>query len=117
MKKYLIATLFLLASLGLATLAAAQESPQKSEGQTTERRSSETNVDIDVQRGEQGQRGPEGRPGPEGPEGAPGPRGAAGASGGTILGMDSTVALLLGLALVCIVIVALVAASRGGREA
>jgi hypothetical protein len=125
MKKYVIAALVLFFALGVAKLAAAQDSPAKdspgkSEGQAVERRSGDTNVDIQVRKGEEGRAGPQGPEGRPGPEGAPGPRGPAGApgtSGGTILGMDSNVALLIGLAILAVVIVAIVAASgRGGRE-
>ncbi len=127
MKRYVIAALVLFFTLGVAKLAAAQESPgrdsaSKSQAQP-ERRSSDTNVDVQIQKGDRGQRapqGPEGRPGPEGPAGAPGPQGApgpAGAAGGTFFGMDSTVALLVGLGILLVVIVAIVAASgRNGRE-
>jgi hypothetical protein len=123
MKKYVIAALVLFFTLGVAKLAAAQDSPRQDPGkrpdQSVERRSNDTNVDIRVQKGDEPRRdlqGPEGRPGPEG---APGPRGPAGAPGpsGTILGMDSSVALLVGLGILAVVIVAIVAASgRGGRE-
>lgn len=126
MQKYLIAVLVLFFALGAATIAAAQDSREKSQQQPAERKSGDTNIDIQIQKGEKGQRGtqsPEGergRPGPEGPAGAPGPQGApgpSGASGGTFLGMDSTVALFVGLALFAVVIVAIIAASgRGGRE-
>jgi hypothetical protein len=125
MKKYVVAALILFFTLGVAKLAAAQDSPRqepgKSPGQSVERerRSSDTNVDIRVQKGDEGRRGPQGPEGRPGPEGAPGPRGPAGApgSGGTFWGMDPTVALLVGLAVLAVVIVAIVAASgRGGRE-
>lgn len=117
MRKYLIAVLILAFTLGMGKLAFAADSPGpdspgKSEAPTIERRSETTNLDVDIQtpKSEQGQRGPEGVPGPQG---APGP---AGASGGTFLGMDSTVALLVGLAILLVAIIAIVAASRGGRE-
>jgi hypothetical protein len=124
MRKYVIAALVLFFTLGVAKLAAAQDSPRqepgKAPGQAVEPRSGDTNVDIQVRKGEEGRsgpQGPEGRPGPEGAPGPRGPAGAPGAPGGTILGMDSNVALLVGLAILAVVIVAIVAASgRGGRE-
>ena len=127
MKKYLIGALTLAFTLGVATIAAAQDSSKSGGGQAVERPSRDTNVDIQVQGekgdraspGPQGPEGEKGRPGPQGPAGAPGPQGPAGApgpSGETILGMDSTVALFVGLALILVVIVAIVAASRGGSR-
>jgi Collagen triple helix repeat (20 copies) len=137
MKKYLIGVLILFVTLGVATLAAAQDPPRKDEGGSIKGQAGDTKFDIQVQgeRGDPGRRGPEGvqgergrpgsegergRPGPEGPAGAPGPQGApgpAGPAGGTFFGMDSNVALLIGLGILLVVIVAIVAASgRGGRE-
>jgi len=129
MRKYLIVTIILFLTLGVATLAAAQDSPaKKDEGVSAKGQSGDTKFDIQVgkgdepQRGAQGPEGEKGLPGREGPSGAPGPQGPpgpAGSSGGTFLGMDPTVALLIGLAILAVVIVAIVAASRGGgsREA
>lgn len=127
MKKYLIVTLILFFAVGVATIAAAQDSPRKDEGVKAQGQAGDTKFDVQVGKGEEGQRGPEGRegdrglPGREGPSGAPGPQGPpgpAGSSGGTFLGMDPTIALLVGLGILAVVIVAIVAASRsGGREA
>jgi len=126
MKKYLIGALIVFLTIGIGTIAAAQDSPRKAERPSADiqGRSGDTQVDIQVeQKGDEGRRGirdrdgERGRPGPEGPAGAPGPRGPAGdpgPGGGTILGIDSTVALLVGLAILAVVIVAIVAASRGG---
>lgn len=114
----------LMVAVPVTVVAQAQ---QKNDGQAVQPPSRDTNVDIRVQgeKGEQSSRsqpGSEGTPGREGPTGAPGPQGPAGApgpsgaSGDTILGMDSTVALFVGLALILVVIVAIVAASRGGSR-
>jgi hypothetical protein len=128
MRKYLLAMLLVAVTYGLATVAAAQESPSKNEGKATiEGKAGDSNFDLRVQGGktDEGQRpsaareGERGMPGPRGPEGAPGPQGPAGPAGaseGRILGMDSNVALLMGLAILAIVIVAIVAASRGGSD-
>ena len=136
MKKYsslrasLIGALILFVTLGVATLAAAQDtpgrdSPRKDEGFSAQGQAGDTKFDIQVGKGErqrspEGPQGEKGRPGPEGPAGAPGPQGPAGSpgpSGGTFIGMDSTVALLVGLGVLAVVIVAIIAASgRGGRE-
>jgi hypothetical protein len=114
MKKQLVAILVLLIAVGFATLAAAQESPRRAEGQATVRGpSGDTKFNVQVQ-GDKGQRGPEGPQGISGPQGAPGP---SGSSSTTVLGMDPTIALLVGLAVLAVVIVALVAASRGGNRA
>jgi hypothetical protein len=127
MKKYLAVILLLSITLGVSTLAAAQDSPQKSEGKATvQGRAGDSNFDVQIQGGKdgQGQRGTQrsegerGMPGPQGPSGAPGPQGPAGpagpSGGGTFLGMDPTVALFLGLGVFAVVIIAIVAASRGG---
>jgi len=125
--KYLLGGLLLFFALGFAHLGAAQESPEKSEGKAKiEGRAGDTNFDVRVQGGEgnqdraqpgrEGREGARGIPGPEGPAGEPGLRGPAGPSGpsdGEVLGMNPTVALLVGLAILAVVIVAIVAASRG----
>lgn len=124
LKARLAGGLISLVVVGVPMVVVAQNAQRKSDGQAVERPSRDTNVDIRVQgeKGDQGSRGPqgpEGTPGREGPSGAPGPQGPAGApgpSGDTILGMDSTVALFVGLALILVVIVAIVAASRGGTR-
>lgn len=110
--------------LGLAPWVVAQDAPQKNEGKAkVEGRAGDTNFDVRVQGGESnqeraqpGSQSDRGVPGPQGPAGAPGPQGPAGPSGpagGEIMGMDPTVALLVGLGVLAVVIVAIVAASRG----
>jgi hypothetical protein len=124
--KYLLSVLLLFFALGLAGSVSAQDSPRKNEGARIEGKAGDTNVDVQVQRRESQQnreqgerRGPEGDrgvPGPQGPAGAPGapgPAGPSGPSGGAVLGMDPTIALLVGLGVLAVVIVAIVAASRG----
>jgi hypothetical protein len=125
MRKYLLAAFVLFMTFGVATLAGAQDSPRRDEGGAkVQGRAGDTNFDVRVQgeKGEQAQRSPQGpegereRPGPEGPAGAPGPQGApgpSGPSGGTTFGMDPGVAMLVGLGVLAVVIVAIVAASRG----
>lgn len=122
MKKYLLSALVFFFALGFAYSVNAQEPPERREGKATvEGKAGDTNFDIRVQGGERekSQPGPqsrEGAPGPAGPAGEPGPRGPAGPSGpsgGQVLGMDPTVALLVGLGVLAVVIVAIVAASRG----
>lgn len=54
---------------------------------------------------------PPAQPGPPGPAGPPGPPGAPGP---TIFGMDQTTAVIVGVVLVLVVILAIVAVSRGG---
>jgi hypothetical protein len=119
--RYLVAAILFFFALGFATLAAAQDSPQKNEGKATiEGKAGDTSFDLRVQGGDEkrGDRGPEGLPGREGPSGQPGqpgpqgPAGPSGPSGGTVLGMDPMIALLVGLGVLAVVIVAIVAASR-----
>jgi hypothetical protein len=124
-KRYLITAFLFVLALGFAQVAGAQDAPQKTEGKATiEGKAGDSNVDIRVQ-GERGDRGDRGMPGregregmqgPAGPAGQPGPQGPAGPSGpsgGEVLGMDPTIALLVGLGVLAVVIVAIVAASRG----
>ena len=122
----LLGALIAFVMVAIPTIVLAQDAQRKSDGQAVQRPSGDTNVDIQAQgeKKEQGSgspQGPQGAPGPQGPAGAPGPQGPAGMpgpSGDTVLGMDSTVALFVGLALILVVIVAIVAASRGThREA
>lgn len=121
MKKYpyLLSAFLFIVALGFAHLVGAQDAPQKSEGKATiEGKAGDTNFDIRVQGGEKqdARPGREGTPGPSGPAGQPGPQGPAGPSGpsgGQVLGMDPTIALLVGLGVLAVVIVAIVAASRG----
>jgi len=124
-QRYLLGILLLFFALGYAHLAGAQDSPQKNEGKATiEGKAGDTNFDIRVQgrdadRGRPAPEGREGLPGPSGPAGQPGPQGPSGPagpsgpSGGQVLGMDPTIALLVGLGVLAVVIIAIVAASRG----
>jgi len=125
MKKhtFLFAGILFLFVLGVTGLAAAQDSPRKDDGGArVQGRAGDHSFDVQVQGGEsrRDSRPPRespaidnGRPGPQGRQGEPGPQGPAGPSGGTVLGMDSTVALFVGLAVFALVIVGIVAASRG----
>jgi hypothetical protein len=120
--RYLIAAILFFFALGFASLAAAQDTPQKSEGKATiEGKAGDTSFDLRVQGGpeKQGrQESDKAMPGPQGPAGQPGqpgpqgPAGPSGPSGGTVLGMDPMIALLVGLGVLAVVIVAIVAASR-----
>jgi hypothetical protein len=117
--KYLVAGLLFFFALGIGSLVAAQSSPQKDEGARIQGKAGDRNFDIKVQGGEsrrdaeparegdRGPRGPEGRPGPQGPAG---PSGSSG--GNSVLGMDPNVAVIVGLGVLAVVIVAIVAASR-----
>lgn len=128
MKKhtFLFAGILFLFVLGMTGLAAAQDSSRKDDGGArVQGRAGDHSFDVQVQGGEsrRDSRPPRespaidnGRPGPQGRQGEPGPQGPAGPagpSGGTVLGMDSTVALFVGLAVFAVVIVGIVAASRG----
>ena len=121
---YLVGIFLLVFSLAYAYAAGAQDSRSNSDDKTSvEGRAGDSKFELQVQNQEKsqerGQRGPEGRegsPGPTGPAGEPGPRGPAGPSGpagGEVMGMDPTIALLVGLGVLAVVIVAIVAASRG----
>jgi hypothetical protein len=122
-QRYLFGTILFFFVVGFACLAGAQESPQKNEGKAeVEGKAGDTNFDIRVQGERREDRtrpekdGRPGAPGPAGRAGEPGPQGPAGPagpSGGEVLGMDPTVALLVGLGVLAVVIVAIVAASRG----
>ncbi len=57
---------------------------------------------------------PPSQPGPPGPPGPAGPPGLPGEPGPTIFGMDQTTAVIVGVVLVLVVILAIVAVSRGG---
>ena len=112
--RYLLSAFLFFLALGFAHVVGAQDAPQKNEGKATiEGKAGDTNFDIRVQGGEKdarpapGPSGPAGQPGPQGPSGPSGP------SGGQVLGMDPTIALLVGLGVLAVVIVAIVAASRG----
>ena len=121
--RYLLGVLLLVLSLGFVYAAAAQDSPGNRDNKTSvEGRAGDTKFDVQVQNQDRGQRGIErgtdtrpGPQGPSGPAGEPGPRGPAGPSGpagGEVMGMDPTIALLVGLGVLAVVIVAIVAASR-----
>ena len=119
-KNHYLLSAILFFALGFGHIVTAQDSPRKDGGSpTVERKSGDTNFDIRVQGGEKNDRNQPAResaPGPSGPAGAPGPEGPAGPagpSGGQVMGMDPTIALLVGLGVLAVVIVAIVAASRG----
>jgi hypothetical protein len=125
MKKYLIAVFsFLIMSAAIAGIASAQDSPGKNDGAKVQGQAGDTKFDVRVQgekqdRSAQPREGEKGVPGPQGPAGAPGPQGPAGPSGsssGNFLGMDPTVALFLGLGVFAIVVIAIVASTRGGSR-
>ena len=124
--KFLFAGILFLFMLGVTGLAAAQDSPRKDDGGArVQGKAGDHSFDVQVQGGESrrdsrpSRESPavdNSRPGPQGRQGEPGPQGPAGPagpSGGTVLGMDSTVALFIGLAGFAVVIVGIVAASRG----
>jgi hypothetical protein len=118
--RHLVGIFLLVFSLAFVYAAAAQDSPGNRDNKTSvEGRAGDTKFDVQVQNQDRGQRGgTESRPGPQGPSGPagePGPRGPAGPSGpggGEVMGMDPTIALLVGLGVLAVVIVAIVAASR-----
>ena len=127
MKKYLmvVLSLFVISAAG-ASYVSAQDSQRKNEGAKIEGRAGDTNFDVRIQgdkenrsRVPQPGEGERGAPGPEGPAGAPGPQGPSGPAGSSssgFLGMDSTVALFVGLGVFAIVVIAIVAASRSGSR-
>jgi hypothetical protein len=117
MKKLLISALsffVVLAVVGLFTSA----------GNSAESKSApDVQIQVQPEKPAPGPQGPEGAPGKPGPQGAPGAPGSQGApapsassGGATILGMDSTVALLIGAVLILVVIVAIVAISKSGSS-
>jgi hypothetical protein len=117
---YLFGIFLLVMSLGFVYVAAAQDSPANRDNKTSiEGRAGDTKFDVQVEKQDRGQRGTETRPGPQGPsgpageQGPRGPAGPAGPAGGEVMGMDPTIALLVGLGVLAVVIVAIVAASRG----
>jgi len=124
--KKLAGILCLMFTLGLVSIAAAQDSPGQDQGSAASKeKSGGSNVDIRIQgqkgdqteRSTQPSRDTQGPAGAAGPQGQPGPQGPAGPAGGTtVLGMDPTIALLVGLGVLAVVIVAIVASSRGGHE-
>ena len=126
MKKIIIVALFLTVSTIIAQKVSAQDSPSKNGAAAkVEGRADDKGFDVRVKGGEQSQKNTAGDtrekavPGPQGPAGAPGPQGPAGSGGstsGTFFGMDPTVALFIGLGVFAIVVIAIVAASRGGSR-
>ena len=126
MKKYLIVLSLFVISAAWVSYVAAQDSHRKNEGAKVEGRAGDTNFDVRIQgdkenrsRVPQPREGERGTPGPQGPAGAPGPQGPSGPAGSAssgFLGMDSTVALLVGLGVFAIVVIAIVAASRSGSR-
>ena len=126
MKKYLIVLSLLVIFTSAASYVSAQDSQRKNEGAKIEGRAGDTNFDVRIQgdkenrsRVPQPGEGERGAPGPQGPAGAPGPQGPSGPVGSSssgFLGMDSTVALFIGLGVFAIVVVAIVAASRSGSR-
>ena len=121
-QRYLISALLFFVALGFAHVVGAQDAPRRDEGKArVEGKAGDTNFDIRVQgrdadKSTPGREGREGAPAPSGPAGQPGPQGPSGPSGpsgGQVLGMDPTIALLVGLGVLAVVIVAIVAASRG----
>src|SRR5262245_2292906 len=119
-RNFFLTMLVLFFALGFARLATAQQ-PERGEGKATiQGKAGDTNVDIRVQKDADRDRpardstpGPTGPAGERGPQGPAGPAGPSGPSGGQVLGMDPTIALLVGLGVLAVVIVAIVAASRG----
>ena len=114
MKRSFVGLLIFCFTIGIATFVAAQDSATKNDdnsgGVTARGQAGDTKFDIQIQK-DQGPQGSEGR---QGPQGVPGPQGAPGPAGSTtVMGMDPTVALLVGLGVLAVVIVAIVAASRG----
>ena len=126
--KKLASILCLMLTLGLVSIAVAQDSSRQEQGSAaSNEKSGGTNVDSQVQgqksnqteRSAQPSKEPQGPSVVPGPQGQPGPQGPAGPSGGTtvLFGIDPTIALFVGLGILAVVIVAIVASSRGGHEA
>jgi hypothetical protein len=126
MKKCLLAVLLLFVIVvSGASYVSAQDSQRKNEGAKVEGRAGDTNFDVRIQGDKENRSrvpqpgdGERGTPGPQGPAGAPGPQGPSGPAGSSsgFLGMDSTVALFVGLGIFAIVVIAIVAASRNGSR-
>jgi hypothetical protein len=127
MKKYLQVLSLFIVSVSGASYLLAQDSQPRKEGAKVEGRAGDTNFDVRIQgdkenrsRVPQPVQGERGAPGTQGPAGAPGPQGPSGPAGSSnsgFLGMDSTVALFVGLGVFAIVVIAIVAASRNsGRQ-
>lgn len=126
MKKYLLVLALLVSSASAVSYVSAQDSQRGNDGAKVEGRAGDTNFDVRIQgdkenrsRVPQSGEGERGAPGPQGPAGAPGPQGPSGPAGSSssgFLGMDSTVALFIGLGIFAIVVIAIVAASRNGSR-
>ena len=126
MKKYLMVLSLFILSTSAAGYVSAQDSQRKNEGAKVEGRAGDTNFDVRIQGDKENRSRPpqareteRGAPGPQSPAGAPGPQGPAGPAGspsGGFMGMDSTVALFVGLGVFAVVVIAIVAASRGGSR-
>jgi hypothetical protein len=127
MKKYLLVLSLFVIYASAASYVSAQDSQRRDDGAKVEGRAGDTNFDVRIQgdkesrsRVPQPGEGERGAPGPQGPAGAPGPQGPSGPAGssssGGFLGMDSTVALFVGLGIFAIVVIAIVAASRNGSR-
>ena len=126
MKKYLIVLSLFIMSASAASYVSAQDSQPRKDGAKVEGRAGDTNFDVRIQADKENRsRVPQpreverGTPGPQGPAGAPGPQGPSGPAGPAssgFLGMDSTVALFVGLGVFAIVVIAIVAASRSGSR-
>ena len=126
MKKNLIVLSLFVISAFAASYVSAQDSQRKNEGAKIEGRAGDTNFDVRVQgdkenrsRVPQPTESERGAPGPQGPAGAPGPEGPSGPAGSPssgFMGMDSTVALFVGLGVFAVVVIAIVAASRSGSR-
>src|SRR5918992_1274150 len=117
MKEYLIVLSMFVISASAASYVSAQDSQRKNEGAKVEGRAGDTNFDVRIQ-GDKENRSRVPQPG-EGERGAPGPQGPSGPAGSPssgFLGMDSTVALFVGLGVFAIVVIAIVAASRSGSR-
>ena len=126
MKKNLIVLSLFVISAFAASYVSAQDSQRKNEGAKIEGRAGDTNFDVRVQgdkenrsRVPQPTESEREAPGPQGPPGAPGPQGPSGPAGSPssgFMGMDSTVALFVGLGVFAVVVIAIVAASRSGSR-
>jgi len=60
--------------------------------------------------------GQPGAPGVPGAPGAPGPQGSSGPAGPSVLGLDPAFAVVIGALLVLVIVLAIVAVSRGGER-
>jgi hypothetical protein len=126
MKKYLLVLSLFVIYASAASYVSAQDSQRRDDGAKVEGRAGDTNFDVRIQgdkenrsRVPQPGEGEKGAPGAQGPAGAPGPQGPSGPAGSSssgFLGMDSTVALFVGLGVFAIVVIAIIAASRNGSR-